>query len=756
MIVYDKETQSYHESDRERGEGPIIYIDSDITSINQVNHSNLSDHLKNRLIKMIRIKNESGKQCFSAKDLAQLFNLKFNATRPISHTLKKNGACFIAERFIHDTSPLTKLYIVAEPSNNSSKQAIVQNLTEIKSNDLLVIGNSDPKSTPTRFVNERDLVQEIYKGIPPNSSNFKSILPANNQYLSDHQFKRYHNDDFVTIISRNNDDIDIARPENLRFLYVIINLTINYFECNRQDFITKDKVESSCSIDMKQVLTWLMASNTHHWKQYVDDNLEIWANTVFHTFAPINGEYIATNEPLFKISARLVSKPDAKYARIYKLAWDPRILKVILDQKKPYLIPWSIMAGSDFTFVIYMEARTKWPGKAAKQQKVKFEPQQLMDLFPTMISKDIQVPKTSEAFSHFVVSELYTHAKRFETYKKSAPENKITSKDVVTFYNREDNEVPIDTKGFLSKKHLIQRIKAYLGGILFQFYIDGTGQKKQTYLSISYSSQDVILSSLPFYIRNKVVNKGQIDKKELNSFGYMDVSPKMFSDDIIANNVHKIIGPSFNITTMVQDTSINDLPIDVISEIIEDRTNSELSASGPILDSHLTDVLEPVLSDTPPTVDSKGVRNLSAIQFSLQKLPTKVNVPKTNLCIRINKTDFKEILTWYSSEKRIEEIVSKTMAATGDYEERISTRIRAALVELNPLVIGDFTIEREHMNNMFEALNSHLSDDLKLVELDDLFEILTVNKRHITRYSQSVSPVDDPVAFTSLFKHYVK
>ncbi len=60
------------------------------------------------------------------------------------------------------------------------------------------------------------------------------------------------------------------------------------------------------------------------------------------------------------------------------------------------------------------------------------------------------------------------------------------------------------------------------------------------------------------------------------------------------------------------------------------------------------------------------------------------------------------------------------------------------------------------MRNIFNALNDMIDKSKNLKYLDELYILITHNKRHIVKYSETINPIDDPVAFASAFKHYIK
>ncbi len=110
------------------------------------------------------------------------------------------------------------------------------------------------------------------------------------------------------------------------FFYIIINLTINYFETHSKQFLVKDHIKAVCSIDRNQVLTWLMVNDNKYWKTYIDESLEIWANTEFSGYEFSEGNWISeTKKPFFRIAKRLRNRESAKFAQVYVLQWDALI-----------------------------------------------------------------------------------------------------------------------------------------------------------------------------------------------------------------------------------------------------------------------------------------------------------------------------------------------------------------------------------------------------------------------------------------------
>ena len=120
------------------------------------------------------------------------------------------------------------------------------------------------------------------------------------------------------------------------------------------------------------------------------------------------------------------------------------------------------------------------------------------------------------------------------------------------------------------------------------------------------------------------------------------------------------------------------------------------------------------------------------------------------------KTEFKETLTIYSNEQRIKNIVSELAVTSGDFEDRIYKRIVCALEAIHPLRIGDYIITLDVMKNIFNALNGMIKKSKNLKYLDQLYILITHNKRHIVKYSDTINPIEDPSAFANAFKHYIK
>ncbi|KJG57193.1 hypothetical protein UA38_11515 [Photobacterium kishitanii] len=760
MIYFDTTHQNYIEEVRVGSDGPIILIDETISSIDQLNTSLITNLQIQRLNTLIEQSVEKNKKCWSANELSQLFNIKINTARPISHQLKKAGICRKEKRFLHKNSRNGSLYIISATQDhygmakNSTMSEYDLAIIDCNNRHLIETGDANPLKTPTRSINEHGLLSQVINTCYlPKHTSFADVLPASKQNVNNQQYERQHSDNFRSQVTATKNTYDIARPENLRFLYIIINLTINYFETHSKQFLVKDHIEAVCSIDRNQVLTWLMVNDNKYWKTYIDESLEIWANTEFSGYEFSEGNWISeTKKPFFRIAKRLRNRESAKFAQVYVLQWDADILKYILKQKGPYLLPWTIMAGSDFTFLIYIEARKKWPGKSSSKQNIKLDSQDLMDIFPVMISGDKQVPKTTEQFSHFVVSSLHEHATKFTKYIVSHEKYNFNNKDTIVFYDRDYKQVAIND--VLKNKHLIARVKAHLGGITFNFMIDGIGRTKRTYLDISYFSADVIKESIPARILPLVTKGEELDKKQLSQRRFYSVSPQVHALDNILFNVDKIVNPGFTIRDVCGDVSYQLISEEVKDTLKSDRLQPALAAAGPMLNEHIID-FDPEVVKQAPFIESKKVRNFHAKRIQIAKFPAKETL-KTHLWLSVPKTEFKETLTIYSNDQRIRNIVSELAITSGDFEDRIHKRIVCALDAIHPLRIGDYIITLDVMRNIFNALNDMIDKSKNLKYLDELYILITHNKRHIVKYSETINPIDDPVAFASAFKHYIK
>ena len=113
-------------------------------------------------------------------------------------------------------------------------------------------------------------------------------------------------------------------------------------------------------------------------------------------------------------------------------------------------------------------------------------------------------------------------------------------------------------------------------------------------------------------------------------------------------------------------------------------------------------------------------------------------------------------LSYYSTDDDINRTTDELVQRTGDFKNRIMERIVTNHKTLQPISIGEYLIERESMTKIRDALNIFLNDSLKLVSNDQVYSIIMNNKRHIVKYSESLDPIADPLAFTAKFYHYVK
>ncbi|WP_305810257.1 hypothetical protein [Photobacterium kishitanii] len=69
-----------------------------------------------------------------------------------------------------------------------------------------------------------------------------------------------------------------------------------------------------------------MVNDNKYWKTYIDESLEIWANTEFSGYEFSEGNWISeTKKPFFRIAKRLRNRESAKFAQVYVLQWDALI-----------------------------------------------------------------------------------------------------------------------------------------------------------------------------------------------------------------------------------------------------------------------------------------------------------------------------------------------------------------------------------------------------------------------------------------------
>ncbi|PSV27673.1 hypothetical protein [Photobacterium sp. GB-72] len=762
MIFYNKENNLYEERDRLASDGPIIYFPMCVNSIDDLDKSILT---KDLITKFKLLFNKINNQrCFSASEIAEVLNLKFNSARSLLHKLYKIELCHQCDNFVHfNKKTLASLYII-----NSKKQTYDQIINNSKTDitvvsntnrHLLVTGDQNPLSTPNLHVNDNALLKAFFKlDSFPNHVRFSNVIPLSGILFKDQKsFVVNHSESFTSSITAADPTLEVADIKRLRFLYLIINLTMNYFEYHKKSFILKDHVEAICSIDRDQVLTWLMVDKNHeHWKKFVDDNLAIWANTLFSSRKLIDETWISEEQkPLFRIEKKLAHRESSKFPQIYVLRWDVEALKYILKSKGPYLLPWSVISGNDFTFLLYLDARLKWPGKHSQSQHITYDHVDLMKVFP-IVSGEKQVPQSSEQFAHFIITSLREHASRFVNFIKNNSEYRFRNEDKVKFLDREGQIVGLNF--VLKKRRFISKIEAWIGGIFFEFLFDGIGVNKKVYLEVSYYSKDVIRNSLPALTLTKTTNSDkEIDTKLLKKSGFYSYSPQFYYSEELSLHAEKLVEPGFDYKMIEPDSSLEDIPSNVVNIITEQHKNEELAKSGPLLNAHLDMTPAFLNADKPPVVEPSALRNVNARKFVIAKLPSgKAVTAHHHIWITITKEEPKLLLSYYSGEDDIQRTISELVSLTGDFENRIKSRVDSSHQTLQPISIGTYLIQKADMTKIFNALNSHLENHLKLNYVDQLYLLILNNKRHITRHSQSVSPIDDPVAFTSLFKHYVK
>ena len=763
MILFNQKIGLYEEKLRPANHGPIIYFPKDLNSIDTLETTLLNKNVKSKLIALLENVNETGNRCFSAQDISVIFSVQFNTARSFLHKLKTINVCQLENNFNHlNNKKNASLYIVNSKSEAINNAVLKNNeLTTISNNNryLLTINETNPLITPNLSVNDNGLLKAFFRSTQiPDHTRLLNILPiSGTQFNSLTTFEVKHSDTFSSRILAADPTTDIADIEHIRFLYLIINLTMSYFEHHKQAFIVKNHVEAICSINRDQILTWLMVDkDSDHWKNFVDKNLSIWANTLFCSSELINKQWISeATKPLFRIEKKLAHRKSAKYPLVYVLRWDVDALKFILKSKGPYLLPWSVISGSDFSFLLYLDARLKWPGKKANSQRINYSPKELKNIFPMVVGKE-QVPQSNEKFAHYIVAALHEHATRFKKFTKKNPIFSFKNEDVITFYDR--NYDKMELLSVLRNKHYVSKIKAFIGGILFDFTFEGIGSNKEAHLAVSYQSKNVIRSSLPANLLPSITDaNNECDSKKLKEKGYYSYSPQYYFSDELRFNADKIVNPGFDYKETLHDNSLSNVPDSVIEAIADQYQNTGLGIAGPLLNEHTEGLPAFLNSDMPPVIDSKTIRNVEARKFVIARFPSGKNVvTHYHVWITISKDEPKLLLSHYSTDDDINRTADELVQRTGDFKDRIMERIITNYKTLQPISIGKYLIEREFMTKIREALNTFLNDSLKLVSNDQVYSIIMNNKRHIVKYSESLDPITDPLAFTAKFYHYVK
>ncbi|KJG57022.1 hypothetical protein UA38_11635 [Photobacterium kishitanii] len=763
MILFNQENGLFEEKLRPANHGPVLYFPKELSSIESIDTASLNKNVVKKLTTFFEIIKETEKRCFSAQEISELFNVQFNTARAFLHKLKNSNICQTASNFKHfNNSKNASLYLVNSKSTTYSK-AVLKNgeMTTISNENrhLLITSDSNPLITPNLSVNDNGLLKAFFNSTQvPDHTRLSNILPISGiKFDNQSSFEVRHSETFSSRILAADPTTEIADIEHIRFLYLIINLTMSYFEYHKQAFILKNHVEAICSINRDQILTWLMVDkDSEHWKSFVDKNLAIWANTLFCCSELIESQWISeATKPLFRIEKKLAHRKSSKFPQVYVLRWDVDALKFILKSKGPYLLPWSVISGSDFSFLLYLDARLKWPGKKSTSQRISYSAKELKKIFPMVIGRE-QVPQSSEKFAHYIVTALHEHATRFKKFTKKNPSFSFKNEDVISFYDRNHNEVEL--LSVLKKKHYISQIKAYIGGIWFDFIMDGIGANKEAYLEVHYKSKNVIRSSLPARILPSIIDTdNECDSTKLKAKGYYSYSPQYYFSEELTLHADKLVNPGFNYNTTAGDQSLNNVPDDIVDIIADQYQNTDLGLAGPLLNEHAVDLPNFLDSDMPPILDPKIIRNVEARKFVIARFPSGKNVViHYHIWITITKDEPKLLLSYYSTDDDINKTVDELVQRTGDFKDRILERIKASHSTLQPISVGEYLIDRVSMSNIKEALNTFLEDDLKLVSNDQLYTLITNNKRHIVRYSQSVSPIADPLGFASKFKHYIK
>ena len=764
MIVFDEEQNCYLENERVGTDGSILLFKKN--DLNNIDIEQLKRSERDKLSKILKNCTVGVDNCFSTLQISQILDKKVPTIRRFIQNLLSAGFAKKEANFLHKHNSRIILYIFTPQSNEKNAVTTYSTITSISNmnRQLTLVGDSNPVESAHLSINENGLLQALFQdtAIPRHTSFASCLRPLtkkNNITFTDYEVK--HSEEFSSKLTAIDKTEQIADIEHLRFLYVIINLTISYFERHKKQFIVKDEIEAICSIDRDQMLTWLMMeTGSEYWKDHVDRYIKIWANTEFQSVSLFNKQFLKNRKtPLFRIEYELANRIDAKYPEIYVLRWDKNALQFILSEKGPYVLPWSVMAGSNLAFILYIDARKKWPGKASVKQKYYYDHEQLMNLFPVFTNKG--ETQTDEQFIDFVIVSLYEHISKVNIYLSKNKQFKTKNYDHIKFYDR-ISEI-IDFKSVKAKKRYVSRIQAYIGGIMFNFDIEGIGKNKKIYTRVDYKKNEVIFNSLPEKVRSKTFENSSCLSipSDLKKFGYYTVSAQYYSSDEITLNIHKIINPRISIKQTQDDKSYLNIPENIINIVKDERQTTELTDFNPMLAEHAEEVLPEFLEpELPPVVKPKTVRNVKALPFKVARFPSGRSQPEQNhLWITINHNDKskqKLLLSYYSTEDDIKNTIKEICHLTHDYEERVSERIYRNMYGLKPIHIGQYLIDKNVMNDLFRNMNTVLSDNLKLKNIDLLYSIICNNKKHIITYSEKCNPLTEPLEFVKLFQHYFK